>query len=263
MDRPRHTIPTITSELLMLPGVRHAFFTRAGGISQGVYASLNGGVGSKDSAEAVAENRARMAFTIGIEPNRFLVPYQVHSRDAVIAEAPWAPDSRPCADAIVTATPGLGLAVTGADCGVILLADAAARVIGAAHAGWKGALSGIVEAAVEAMEKLGAVRSRIRAVLGPTIGPDSYEVGADFVARFIADSKDNARFFRHAHKVGHAWFDLPSYIGMRARSAGCGQFVNLGLDTYIDDARFFSYRRSVHRNEVDYGRLIAAIALQE
>jgi polyphenol oxidase len=263
MDRPHPTIPTITSEWLIMPGIRHAFFTRAGGISQGVYASLNGGVGSKDSAEAVAENRARMAFAIGIEPDRFLVPYQVHSCEAVIAEAPWAPHSRPRADAIVSATPGLGLAVTGADCGVILLADAAAHIIGAAHAGWKGALNGIVEAALEAMEKLGAVRSRIRAVLGPTIGPDSYEVGADFVAHFIADSKDNARFFRHTEKVGHALFDLPSYIGMRARNAGCGHFVNLGLDTYVDDARFFSYRRSVHRNESDYGRLIAAIALQQ
>ena len=204
-----------------------------------------------------------MALKIGIDPDRFLLPFQVHSCDAVIAVAPWAPDSRPRADAIVTATPRLGLAVTGADCGVILFADAAAHVIGAAHAGWKGALNGIVEAALEAMEKLGAVRTRICAVLGPTIGPDSYEVGADFIARFIAHSKDNARFFRRAEKVGHALFDLPSYIGMRARSAGCGQFVNLGLDTYIDDARFFSYRRSVHRNEPDYGRLIAAIALQE
>jgi polyphenol oxidase len=263
MDKTHPSIPTITSDLLAAPGITHAFFTRVGGISQGVYASLNGGAGSKDSAEAVAENRARMAFAIGIDPDRFLVPFQVHSRDAIIAEAPWAPDGRPRGDAIVTATPGLGLAVTGADCGVILFADGAAHVIGAAHAGWKGALNGIVEAALEAMEKLGAVRSRIRAVLGPTIGPDSYEVGTDFIARFIAQSKDNARFFRRAEKVGHALFDLPSYIGMRARNAGCSQFVNLGLDTYVDDARFFSYRRSVHRNEPDYGRLIAAIALQE
>jgi YfiH family protein len=263
MDEDYGAIPTITSELLTTPGMAHAFFTRIGGVSEGVYASLNGGIGSQDCAAAVSENRARMALAIGIDKEHLLIPFQVHSADAIVVDTPWAADRRPRADAIATATPGLGLAVTGADCGVVLLADASARVIGAAHAGWKGALSGIIEAALEAMEKLGAARNRIRAVLGPTIGPYSYEVGADFIARFMAESKDNARFFRRSEKLGHALFDLPSYIGMRARCAGCGHFFNLGLDTYVDDTRFFSYRRSVHRNEPDYGRLVAAIALRK
>jgi YfiH family protein len=261
MDEARTIVPIITCDALTATGLRHAFFTRGGGVSEGVYTSLNGGTGSGDAAGAVTENRARMARALGLAPDRLLVPFQVHSPDAVSVSAPWAVDQRPRADAIVTATDGLGVGVTGADCGIVLLVDPTARVIGAAHAGWKGALTGIIEATLAAMEKLGAERDRICAALGPTIGPSSYEVGSEFVARFTTDARDNAHFFTPSTKPGHSFFDLPSYIGMRARQAGCGHFINLGLDTYTDEARFFSYRRSVHRKEPDYGRLIAAIAL--
>lgn len=251
----------ISAPALDAPGLRHAFFTRTGGVSSGVYASLNGGVGSSDAADAVAENRARMAAALGLSADRLLVPYQVHSPDVVTVSAPWAPEARPRCDGIVTATPGLALGVTGADCGMILFSDARAQVIGACHAGWKGALTGVLEATLAAMERLGAERANIAAALGPTIGPASYEVGPEFIARFRETSTDHARFFRASDRAGHAFFDLPGFIEMRLVEAGVGAFANLGLDTYADDARFYSYRRSVHRKEPDYGRLVAAIAL--
>lgn len=251
----------ILAPALTLAGLAHAFFTRAGGVSEGVYASLNGGVGSKDQPEAVAENRARMAKVIGVAAERFLVPFQTHSPDTVIVEAPWANGARPRADAIATRTPGLGLGVTGADCGIVLFADPSAGVIGAAHAGWKGALSGVLESCLDAMARLGARPADIIAVLGPTISQSSYEVGPDFVDRFLESAADNQQFFRPAQRSGQTMFDLPGYIGMRLVRAGCVNFSNLGLDTYSDPSRFFSYRRSVHRGEADFGRLIAAIAL--
>jgi polyphenol oxidase len=245
----------------VLEGVAHAFFTRRGGVSQGVYASLNGGVGSKDDPAAVAENRARMARALGVAPENFLVPYQIHSAEAQAVCAPWPEGERPRCDGLVTATKGLALGVTGADCGVLLFADPAAGVIGAAHSGWKGALTGMVEALVAAMEQLGARRADISAVLGPTIGPRSYEVGPEFFARFEAEDAGFARFFAPSGKPGHFLFDLPGFITMRAERAGVGRFENLALDTYSDEARFFSYRRATHRGEPDYGRLVAAIAL--
>jgi purine-nucleoside/S-methyl-5'-thioadenosine phosphorylase / adenosine deaminase len=246
-----------------LDGAAHAFFTRQGGASEGVYASLNGGVGSKDDPAAVAENRARMARVLGVAPRNFLVPYQIHSADALAVSAPWAEGMRPRCDGLVTATPGLALGVTGADCGVLLFVDPAAGVIGAAHAGWKGALTGMVEALVAAMEALGARRANISGALGPTIGPGSYEVGPEFFARFAAEDKGFAKFFAPSGKPGHHLFDLPGFIAMRADQARVGAFENLGLDTYADEARFFSYRRTTHRQEPDYGRLVAAIALHE
>ena len=245
---------------LDLPGVRHAFFTREGGVSKGVYASLNGGVGSSDSPAAVTENRARMAAALEVAPERLLVPYQVHSPDVVTVSAPWAAEVRPRSDGIVTATPGLALGVTGADCGMILFADANARVIGAAHAGWKGARDGVVEATVAAMVALGARAGRIVAVLGPCIAQASYEVGPEFVEAFAGDG-GAARHFAASRNPGRSMFDLHGYIGLRAERAGVGQFVDLGLDTYADEARFFSYRRKTHRGEADYGRLVSAIAL--
>jgi YfiH family protein len=253
------------SDIIVAPplakaGISHAFFTRSGGVSEGVYASLNGGVGSQDRPDAVAENRTRMAGALGVEPGRFLVPFQIHSPDTVIVETPWN-EARPRADAIATRTHGLGLGVTGADCGIVLFADPLAGVIAAAHAGWKGALTGVLESCLDAMESLGAQRAQITAVLGPTISQASYEVGPDFVGRFVESAADNRQFFRPSQRPGHAMFDLPGYIGMRLLRAGCANFLNLGLDTYADPRRFFSYRRSVHRNEADYGRLIAAIAL--
>lgn len=251
----------VTSALLEVPGIAHAFFTRRGGVSAGAYASLNGGVGSHDDPSAVTENRRRMSVYLGVEPARFLVPYQVHSADALAVAAPWSPQARPRVDALATATPGLSLGVTGADCGIVLFADPEARVVGAAHAGWKGALSGVLEATVKTMEGLGAARASIVAVLGPTIAPGSYEVGWEFVARFTAADAGNDRFFAPSTRAERALFDLPSYIVMRLRGTGVGKVADLGLDTYADEVRFFSYRRSVHRGEPDYGRLVAAVAL--
>jgi polyphenol oxidase len=251
----------LTFSALASPALRHAFFTRNGGASGGVYASLNGGVGSRDAPESVKENRARMARTLGVTPERLLVPFQVHSSDVITLSAPWASDARPRCDGLVTATPGLALGVTGADCGMILFADPEARVIGAAHAGWKGALDGVVEATVEAMISLGARRPAIRAALGPCIAQASYEVGPEFLATFAAADDHSARFFRPSFNEARAMFDLHGYIAERAHHAGLRVFEDSGLDTYADEARFFSYRRTTHRKEPDYGRLVAAIAL--
>ena len=260
MDAKVETPLGLRSALLQSPGLTHAFFTRDGGVSTGVYASLNGGVGSNDDVDAVLENRRRMAQTLGVDPARFMVPYQIHSAEAVTVKFPFAVRDRPRADALVTSTLGIGIGVTGADCGVVLFADPEARVIGAAHAGWKGALTGILESTLQAMEEQGASRPAIRAVLGPTIGPNSYEVGPEFVDRFVEFESHYAEFFKPSARAGHSMFDLPSFIGMRLRAAGVGAFEDLRLDTYADE-RLFSYRRSVHRKEPDYGRLIAAIAL--
>ncbi len=253
--------PVLTAAALDLPGIRHAFFTREGGVSTGIYASLNGGVGSRDDAGAVAENRGRMASVLGVAPDRLCVPFQVHSAEAMVIERPFAPDARPRLDGLATRVPGLALGVTGADCGIVLLADPGAKVVGAVHAGWKGALGGVLEATVAAMVAAGASAPAIRAVLGPTIAQASYEVGPEFVERFGAAGADPARFFRPAARETHALFDLPGFIGHRLRAAGVGFFESLDLDTYADEARFFSYRRATHRSEGDYGRLVAAIAL--
>ncbi|MFC0242035.1 peptidoglycan editing factor PgeF [Rhodopseudomonas telluris] len=250
-----------SSQLAALPGVRHAFFNREGGVSQGIYAGLNGGIGSNDDPAAVAENRRRMAQTMGVPPEHFLTLYQVHSPDVAVVEAPWDNAARPKADALVTKVPGLALGVTTADCGPILFADPDARVIGAAHAGWKGALTGILEATLDAMDKLGADRSRVVAAIGPLIRQPSYEVGDEFVARFAAASPDYARFFIPAARPGHAMFDLGGFIRMRLETAGVIAIDDTGIDTYPDE-NFFSYRRSVHRAEPDYGRAVHAIALE-
>jgi YfiH family protein len=246
---------------LALPGLAHAFFTRRGGVSEGLYATLNGGVGSRDEAQAVSANRARMAGALAIAPERLAIPYQVHSPDVVALSEPFPPEARPRCDGLVTATPGLGLGVTGADCGMVLFADAHARVIGAAHAGWRGALTGVIEATVAAMVKLGAAPTRLRAALGPCIAQGSYEVGPEFVAAFAAGDGASGRFFAPSRNADRAMFDLHAYVAERARRAGVGRFEDLGLDTYADETRFFSYRRATHRKEADYGRLVAAIAL--
>lgn len=241
-------------------GIRHAFFTRQGGVSDGIYASLNGGIGSSDEPAKVQENRRRMAGALRIEPDALISVYQVHSPDAVIVEGPWRGD-RPKADAMVTATPGLALGITTADCGPVLFADPDARVIGAAHAGWRGAVTGVLESTVAAMERLGARRERIVAALGPTISQKAYEVGPDFIRRFAEEAPGHERFFKEAERPHHAMFDLPGFIGARLEAAGIGAFTDLGLCTYCDEERFFSYRRTTHRKEPDYGRLISAIAL--
>ncbi len=254
-------MPIEAPALSALPGIRHAFFTREGGVSEGIFASLNGGLGSADDPAAVAENRRRMAGRLGVGPEALMSLYQIHSAEAVVVERPWAATDRPRADAMATRMPGIALGIGTADCGPILFADAEVRVIGAAHAGWKGAFTGVIEATLRAMEGLGADRSRIVAVLGPTIGPAAYEVGPEFVERFRAAGVETERFFRHSARDGHAMFDLPAFIGHRMGEAGVGSFVDLGLCTYSDETRFFSYRRTTHRGEPDYGRLIAGIAL--
>ena len=247
--------------LAELDGLHHAFFTRAGGVSQGVYATLNGGTGSNDAPDKIAENRARMASILGVTADRLLTAYQIHSPDVVTVEQPWTQQTRPRADAIVTKTPRLAIGVSTADCGPLLFADSRAGVIGAAHAGWRGALTGVIEATVAAMEKLGASRARIVAALGPTISQPNYEVGPEFVARFTAADADNARFFIASPKAGHAMFDLPGYIAIRIARAGIANFEDLALCTYAEPDRFYSFRRATHRNEPDYGRHINAIAL--
>jgi polyphenol oxidase len=249
--------------LQSLPGIRHAFFTRQGGVSGGIYESLNGGVGSRDAATHVAENRALMAKAVGVRPENFLTAYQIHSPDVVTVENSWAPDARPRADALVTRIPGIAVGVSTADCGPILFADATARVIGAAHAGWRGAFMGVIEATIAAMEKIGADRANIAAAAGPMIRQPNYEVGPEFVERFNADSASNARFFTPSPKDGHAMFDLAGYITARLTAAGIRRIEDIGRCTYADAESFYSYRRSVHRNESDYGRHINAIALAD
>ena len=251
---------TLASPLLSaIPGLRHAFFSRDGGVSGGIYASLNGGIGSNDDPGNVAENRRRMAEQMGVRPENFLSVWQIHSPDAVLASGPW-PGERPRADAIVTRTEGLAIGATAADCGPILFVDPSARVIGAAHAGWKGALTGVLESTVAAMEKLGAERSGIVAAIGPLIRQHSYEVGGEFVERFIEADAENAMFFLPSTREGHAMFDLAAFIRMRLENAGVLMIDDTGIDTYSDE-RFYSYRRSVHRKEPDYGRHVHAIAL--
>ena len=249
----------LTHDRLNAPHLRHAFFTREGGVSTGVYTSLNGGTGSNDDPQAVQRNRTLMAEALGVSEPQLLVPYQIHSADVVIASDVW--QERPRVDGVVTNVPGLAIGVTGADCGMILFADSQARVIGACHAGWKGALTGVLENTLSKMEELGAKRSAISAVLGPTIGAKSYEVGPEFVTRFEQDEKEAQRFFTKSPRDGHAMFNLPAFIAMRLQRAGVGRFHDLALDTYADEARFFSYRRTTHRKEADYGRLVSAIAL--
>jgi purine-nucleoside/S-methyl-5'-thioadenosine phosphorylase / adenosine deaminase len=250
-----------SSLLSAVPGIRHAFFTREGGVSGGVYTGLNGGIGSRDDPAAVRENRRRMAQQLGVTPENFLSVHQTHSPDAIVATGPWEGPARPKADAMVTTSEGLALGVTTADCAPVLFADPKARVIGAAHAGWKGALTGILESTIDAMEKLGAERSGMVAAIGPLIRQPSYEVGSEFVERFIEADAENAMFFLPGERNGHAMFDLAGFIRRRLENAGVLMIDDLGVDTYADD-RFYSYRRSVHRKETDYGRHVHAIALE-
>src|SRR6188768_3339099 len=217
------------SSLTTLPGIRHAFFTRSGGVSQGVYSSLNGGVGSGDAPEKVAENRARMAAALGVSADRLVTPFQIHSPDVVVVQEPWTRDSRPRADAVVTQVPRLAIGVSTADCGPLLFADSEAGVIGAA--------------------------------LGPTIRQPNYEVGPEFIERFLAADLANTRYFEPSQREDHAMFDLCGYIAQRVEQAGLTQFEDLGLCTYEEPQRFYSFRRSTHRDEPDYGRHINAIAL--
>jgi YfiH family protein len=247
--------------LAALPMIRHAFFTRAGGVSQGVYASLNAGVGSCDDPELVEENRARMAGVLGVAPDRLLSVYQIHSPDVVVAEEPWPASARPRADAIVTRQVGLAIAASTADCGPVLFADPEAGVIGAAHAGWRGALAGITDATIAAMERLGAERARITAAIGPLIRQPNYEVGREVVAQFLGEHPDNEQFFAPSKNPGRAMFDLAGYIARRLERAGLMNIEDIRICTYAEAEKFYSYRRMTHLGEADYGRHLNAIVL--
>jgi YfiH family protein len=251
-------LPVLTSELLDLPGVRHAFFTRRGGVSQGIYSALNVGLGSNDDPEAVRENRARAAAHFGA--GDLVTVYQVHSPLAVVAQGPW-PGEAPQADAVVSAQPGLICGALAADCAPVLLADPQARVVGAAHAGWRGALGGVVDSAIAEMEALGARRERLSAVIGPCIGPASYEVGLEFLEAFLAQSAANAAFFAPGVSAEKRMFDLPAYVLDRLRAAGVSRAAWVARDTCAEPQEFFSNRRAVKTGEADYGRLLSAILL--
>ncbi len=241
--------------------IRHGYFTRAGGISEGLYRGLNVGLGSHDDREHVQENRRRVAGWFGLPVEQLATVHQIHSPDVVTIKANY-DGSRPQADAMVTATPGIVLGVLAADCGPVLFADPENRVVGAAHAGWKGALTGVLENTIDAMVALGAKREAIIACLGPSISQASYEVGPEFVERFLACDPDYAKYFASSARAGHAMFDLPSLTVDRLRKAGVTA-ESLNLCTYPDKERFFSYRRTTHAKEPDYGRQISAIAIGE
>ena len=251
------TLEILTNDTLT--PLRHGFFTRRGGTSSGVFDGLNCGYGSSDQSNCVTINRNRVASAMDVAPDLLINFHQVHSSDVVKVDSPLA-DIQPKADAAVTATSGVALAVLTADCQPVLFADHEAQVIGAAHAGWKGALNGILEATIEAMEELGASRNNINAVIGPTISQRSYEVGPEFFEMFLAEDPEYSRFFAGG-KGDRMQFDLPSFGLYRLRDSGVGTAEWTGHCTYADPSRFFSYRRSVHSNEADYGRLISSIRL--
>jgi YfiH family protein len=245
-----------------LPGLRHAFFTREGGVSEGAFESLNCGFGSADRAERVAANRARALEWIGAAPDRLATAFQVHSDRAVVAEAPWALEDRPKVDALVTRTPGLAVGVLTADCVPLLLADAEARVVAAVHAGWRGALTGVVEATLDAMAGLGAEARRIAAAIGPAIAQPSYEVGPEFPEPFLAQDAANRGFFQEAPRAGHFLFDIKGFVARRLALAGVEAVTCLPHDTCAEGTRFFSYRRTCHEGGTDYGRLLSVIYLE-
>lgn len=244
----------------VLDGIPHGFCTRQGGTGSGLYASLNCGFGSADERDIVAANRARAVGMLG-GGLALVTVHQVHSADVVTVEAPWPQAENPKADALVTRRPGLCLGVLAADCVPLLFADPEAGIIGAAHAGWKGALAGVAEATIAAMCRLGAEYGRIRAAIGPAIQQDSYEVGPEFPGRFADSDAENLRFFRASARPGRYMFDLPGYVEARLARLGLRAVGNTGLDTCADEQHFFSYRRATLRGEPDYGRQISLIAL--
>lgn len=253
-------VEPVTSPALKSDRAAHGFFTRTGGVSQGLYRGLNVGIGSSDERELVDENRRRAAAALGAEPPIVVNPWQVHSPDVVAVDRPFVSE-RPKADAIVTNTPGLAIGVVTADCGPILFLDEKAGVIGAAHAGWKGALGGVLENTIGAMESLGAKRHQIKAVLGPSISQANYEVGPEFVETFVNAGSRNGQWFKASRKAGHSMFDLWGYTLDRLEMAGV-EASCVNLCTYADEGLFYSYRRTTHRKEPDYGRQLSAIMLK-
>jgi YfiH family protein len=243
-------------------GVRHAFFTRRGGVSTGLFASLNTGAGSADEPTRVAENRRRAAETLGAPVDSLNTPYQVHSAEVLLADAAWG-EARPRGDGVLTRRAGLICGVLAADCAPVLMADGEAVVVAAVHAGWRGALAGVLEAAVRQMVGLGAKPSRIVAAVGPCIGPRSYEVGAEFLGRFRLEAPGSEAFFAAAAAENKHLFNLPAFVQSRLRAAGVDQCEWLGRDTFAEEGEFFSNRRAVHRRQSDYGRLLSAIVIED
>ena len=244
-----------------LPGIRHGFMTRDGGVSDGIYASLNCGLGSDDDLECVRENRRRVLKMAGIPAKTLLTAHQVHSPDVLVVDEEWPDGPRPRVDALVTTRANIAIAASSADCVPILFADPEARVVGAAHAGWRGALTGVLQATVKQMCALGAKPERIRAGIGPCIGPASYEVGPEFPAPFLAQNPAHARFFRPAQRAGHHMFDLESYVAAELAALRLAEIEVAHRDTCAEEGTFFSYRRSVLRKEPDYGRHVSVIGL--
>ena len=244
-------------------GIRHAFFTRRGGVSAGLYESLNCGFGSGDAAESVARNRGIAMGQLDLAADRLVTCRQIHSTTVVIVERTWPREAAPQADGMVTRVPDIALGVLTADCAPILFQDPVANVIGAAHGGWRGALGGVVEATIEQMEVIGAERGRIRAAIGPCIARSSYEVGPEFPQRFLAQDTASKSYFSPAMRTGHFMFDLPGYIENRLAQAGIGTAEQAHYDTVAEEERFFSYRRSCLRGEHAYGRGLSVIVLEQ
>jgi polyphenol oxidase len=244
-----------------LHGIRHGFMTRAGGVSEGIYASLNCGLGSDDNLDHVRENRRRVLQMAGIPAKALLTAHQIHSPDVLVVEQEWHDGPRPKVDALVTTCRNIAIAASSADCVPILFADPEARVVAAAHAGWRGAVGGVLQATVKQMCALGAKPERIRAGVGPCIGAASYEVGPEFPAPFLAQNPANARFFRPAQRAGHHMFDLESYVAAELAAMKLGAIEVTHRDTCAEEETFFSYRRSCLRKEPDYGRHVSVIGL--
>lgn len=252
----------LQSQALLSDGITHGFFGRQGGVSGGIYAGLNCGYGSGDDSALVCENRTRVATWLGTREEQLITLYQIHSADALHVTAPWTRAAPPKADAMATTLRGVALGVLAADCAPILLADARAGVIGCAHSGWKGAIGGVVESIVALMERLGASRARIHAAVGPCISRASYEVGPEFEARFVEHDAANKRYFAPSSRARHWQFDLPGYVTTRLKAAGLGAVEALNVCTYEHNDAYFSYRRTTHRGETDYGRNVSAIMLK-
>jgi YfiH family protein len=262
MDQPTDLYPAL-SPRLNLSGIAHGFFGRLGGVSTGIFSSLNCGFGSDDDPQSVAENRRRVASFLGLSDVQIATPHQVHGTDIVYVTQAWGPKAGPKADGVVTDKPGIILGVLSADCAPILFADPINRIIGATHAGWRGALAGAAEATLVAMEALGAEREHIVAAIGPCIGPKAYEVGLEFEATHLAADPRSQDFFHPHARADKRFFDLPGYITHRLSAAQIGAVENLELCTYNHPDRFFSYRRTTRAAEPDYGRDLSAIVLHD
>jgi polyphenol oxidase len=264
MDQPIMIKPHLAPSLTRAPGIAHGFFTRAGGVSRGIYAALNCGLGSKDDARHVSENREGVALHLGASD--LITPFQVHGAVVVVAEQAWTREDMPRCDAIVTCTPGLAVGVLAADCAPVLLADPGARIVAAAHAGWRGAIDGVTDAVIAKMVELGAVRDRIVAAVGPCIGAGAYEVGPEFEARFLAHHPANYQFFERPKKDGKSsaksHFDLSAYVVTRLRLGRIARVDPVEACTFTNESEFFSFRRSQAHKEPDYGRQISAIVLR-